>query len=419
MNTGRIGGVDQEIADQVGSNTNAVRWPSRGHGPSAEELIEGRRHTGATGAYSEPITTPWSCRPWPILQGDPGSAITGERVKAWGTLTKVEQLPEQLRSWGTKALPCMATEWLTVSGRRVPQIRLDTPITTKKGDRIRYLFPKDEGGIVGTDAAFERDWDNVNVPMLLVEGTKQFQAAASVINPNHPIAIPFGIAGCWGWCHDFKPSADLRALPADGRDVLVAFDADVSTNWMVWEAARRLERYLKQELGARSVRFLDNPGWVATRMASMTSSAASRRLSGGSTASPSDRLVGRTQELQGHPRSQFGTSFFKGSNLQTAAASTTWPVLITWPSPATSPWPSITRAFIGTAPACGGPPDRRHPRQRLQERARAQHHQEGSGAVEDRGAADSVPAGRDGDQFQELPARRSDDAAAAASTRTT
>ena len=48
----------------------------------------------------------------------------------------------------------MATTWLTVSGALVPQIRVDTPIPLKNGRPARYLFPKDSGGIVGTDAAF-------------------------------------------------------------------------------------------------------------------------------------------------------------------------------------------------------------------------------------------------------------------------
>ncbi len=154
----------------------------------------------------------------------------------------------------------MATSWLTVSGRQVPQIRLDEPILNEDGRKIRYLFPKGEGGIIGSDAGFERYWNEIAIPLLLVEGTKQFQAAASTINFDHPVAVPFGIAGCWGWSKDFKPSQDLLALPAEGRDVLVAFDADIITNWMVWEAARRLDRYLTQELGARTVRFLLNPG---------------------------------------------------------------------------------------------------------------------------------------------------------------
>ncbi|MCP9914487.1 hypothetical protein KBZ07_13990, partial [Cyanobium sp. BA20m-14] len=75
-----------------------------------------------------------------------------------------------------------------------------------------------------------------------------------------PFAIPFGLPGCWSWSHDLKPSADLLALPVESRDVLVAFDADVASKWMVWEAARRLEKYLLGELMARSVRFLINPG---------------------------------------------------------------------------------------------------------------------------------------------------------------
>jgi len=188
------------------------------------------------------------------------SAITDDRISLWATVAEARDLPTALQSWGKKAVPCMATTWLTVSGALVPQIRLDTPISLKNGRQARYLFPKDSGGIVGTDAAFERDWANTHVPMLLVEGTKQFQAAASTINPEVPFAVPFGLAGCWGWSTDLKPSADLLALPVEGRDVLVAFDADVASNWMVWEAARRLEKYLLGELMARSVRFLINPG---------------------------------------------------------------------------------------------------------------------------------------------------------------
>ena len=188
------------------------------------------------------------------------SAITEERISLWETVADPRDLPPALQSWGKKAVPCMATTWLTVSGALVPQIRVDTPIPLKNGRPARYLFPKDSGGIVGTDAAFERDWGNAHVPMLMVEGTKQFQAAASTINPEVPFAIPFGLAGCWGWSSDLKPSADLLALPVEGRDVLVAFDADVASNWMVWEAARRLEKYLLGELMARSVRFLINPG---------------------------------------------------------------------------------------------------------------------------------------------------------------
>lgn len=188
------------------------------------------------------------------------SAITEDRFRLWETISEARDLPLELRSWGDKAVPCMATTWRTVSGALVPQIRLDKEILQKNGRPTRYLFPKDSGGIVGVDAAFSHHLDNITIPALLVEGTKQFHAAASTINSEHPFAVPFGIAGCWGWSKDFKPSADLLALPAENRDILVCFDADITTNWMVWDAARRLERYLLSEIGARSVRFLINPG---------------------------------------------------------------------------------------------------------------------------------------------------------------
>ena len=188
------------------------------------------------------------------------SAISEDRIRLWETISEARDLPLELRSWGDKAVPCMATTWQTVSGALVPQIRLDKEITQEDGRPKRYLFPKGSGGIVGVDTAFERDWANSHIPILLVEGTKQFQAAGSTINPEAPFAIPFGLAGCWGWSNDQKPSADLLALPVESRDVLVAFDADVASKWMVWEAARRLEKYLLGELMARSVRFLINPG---------------------------------------------------------------------------------------------------------------------------------------------------------------
>ncbi|MCP9912586.1 hypothetical protein KBZ07_04050, partial [Cyanobium sp. BA20m-14] len=125
------------------------------------------------------------------------SAITDDRISLWETISEARDLPRELRSWGEKVLPCMGTVWRTVSGALVPQIRLDTPIVRKDGRPVRYLFPKGGGGIIGTDAAFERDWANTHIPALLVEGTKQFQGAASTINSEAPFAIPFGLPGCW------------------------------------------------------------------------------------------------------------------------------------------------------------------------------------------------------------------------------
>ena len=256
-------GWKQAVADRTGGTLNAIgstrsrlarTWPT--DGPHLEEVPDPDP--------PEPVTPKEATQKLPLADRHreilEASAITTERMTLWRSVERVEDLPDALERWGEKAVPCMATEWLTVGGRKVAQIRLDNPIPDRTGRPHRYLFEVDAGGIVGVDAAFEDRWKDPNTPALLVEGTKQFQAAASTIPPLAPFAVPFGIAGCWGWSQDFQPSVDLRSMPVEGRDVFVAFDADITTNWMVWEAARRLERYLTRELLARSVRFVINPG---------------------------------------------------------------------------------------------------------------------------------------------------------------
>ena len=246
-------------ANKTPANANADTLDPYKLGGATKQLrCEAQIDAGHDSAKAERAARTQLCdRHQQILRA---SAITEDRFYLWETITEARDLPPELRSWGDKAVPCMATTWRTVSGALVPQIRLDKEILQKDGRPTRYLFPKGSGGIVGVDAAFSHHLDNISIPALLVEGTKQFQAAASTVNPEHPCAVPFGMAGCWGWSTNFKPSADLLALPAENREILLCFDADITTNWMVWEAARRLERYLLSELGARSVRFLINPG---------------------------------------------------------------------------------------------------------------------------------------------------------------
>ena len=92
------------------------------------------------------------------------SAITPERMALWRSVERPEELPAGLATWGKKAVPCMATEWRTISGRRVPQVRVDNPVPDKNGRPRRYLFEEDSGGIVGVDEAFEDRWAEPNTP---------------------------------------------------------------------------------------------------------------------------------------------------------------------------------------------------------------------------------------------------------------
>ena len=235
-----------------------------------ETLIDAMRDRGgrkkpAAKPKAKAKAKPEEAPPAPVLNDNhrellESAAIDAERISRWRSINTAAELPAPLAQWGDKVLPALCLEWETTTGRRRHQLRPDTPVRKKDGSYIRYVFEEGEGSPIGVDPSFKDYWQSPTVPMLLVEGTKQFQAVASTISPLHPIAVPFGVAGCWGWSQDFKPSADLLALPAEGRDVLVGFDADMASNWLVWEAGRRLANYLTHELLARSVRFLLIPG---------------------------------------------------------------------------------------------------------------------------------------------------------------
>ena len=88
-----------------------------------------------------------------------------------------------------------------------------------------------------------------DAPVLLVEGTCQHLAVASYT--AEPLGV-YGMVGCWGWS-----KTDLSW--ARGREVIVAFDADLTSNRKVWEAAKSLGDQLATE-GATGVRFIKPPG---------------------------------------------------------------------------------------------------------------------------------------------------------------
>ncbi|WP_217552039.1 hypothetical protein [Streptomyces sp. GbtcB6] len=131
--------------------------------------------------------------------------------------------------------------WWPVPGREepVPQYRPDVPIETPDGKIHKYLLPKGCGSFV---AVFREPTGDA--PVLLPEGTKQTHAALSWAPPEWGIA---GVPGCHNWA-----GADLSW--ADGRKVIVLFDADISANSDVWDAAAGIKEALEVE-GADEVVF--------------------------------------------------------------------------------------------------------------------------------------------------------------------
>ena len=59
------------------------------------------------------------------------SAITPERMALWRSVERPEELPAGLATWGKKAVPCMATEWRTISGNGSRRFVWTTQFQTK------------------------------------------------------------------------------------------------------------------------------------------------------------------------------------------------------------------------------------------------------------------------------------------------
>lgn len=143
--------------------------------------------------------------------------------------------------------PGLLFEWRDAD-RTVVQFRPDIPVMDKgpDGKEIphKYIFP----GGCGTFLGHLREPDD-GEPVLFVEGTKQGLAAA-VWAPQGwgVVAVP----GCQNWT-----GTDLSW--AEDRDVICLFDADVSSNRDVWQAATDLKEALDAE-GAASVKFASLAG---------------------------------------------------------------------------------------------------------------------------------------------------------------
>ncbi len=125
--------------------------------------------------------------------------------------------------------------------RSVKQARLDDAY--RQAGYPRYRWPEGEALVINHLREPEGD-----EPVILAEGTCQHMAVASWTEKSGV----FGMVGCWGWS-----GCDLSW--AEDRDILVMFDADLSGNRDVWNAAQALRDALDLE-GARSVKFVPPPG---------------------------------------------------------------------------------------------------------------------------------------------------------------
>lgn len=171
------------------------------------------------------------------------------QAQALGILPALE--PGDLRASLAKRWdgPGMIVLWRDLDGTVTPQYRPDAPTRTQdvngKERVMKYLFPKGCGQLFN----WLRTPSSDTSPVLVVEGALKGPAAA--------LYAPAGLAvvavpGC-----RIAKGSDLSW--AAGREVLVAFDADLRSNPEVWEGGFWLSHHL-MEAGATGVRFLDPEG---------------------------------------------------------------------------------------------------------------------------------------------------------------
>jgi hypothetical protein len=161
------------------------------------------------------------------------------------TVTTEAELPESLK-YLKGFLPGLLFAHHSPDGEIVPQFRPDNP-----KDGPKYIFPRNSGSVLSINPLMTTDRPTVAI----IEGTKQM-IFATTYAPDDVLVV--GIQGCWGWSSNGQGLAALDDV-VQGKDVIVIFDADVSSNPDVYNAGESLTETLSV-IGAKSVKFAPIPG---------------------------------------------------------------------------------------------------------------------------------------------------------------
>lgn len=173
------------------------------------------------------------------------AAISPEEACRYGitAVSDIDHLPDEIYApWSGflgEAERGMIFTWKDLD-REIPQYRPDEALRTPDGKTHKYLAPKNSGTFLN----HLRSPRSADDPVLFVEGSKQGVSAA-VWAPEGwgVVAVP----GCNNWV-----GTDLTW--ADGRKVIILFDADFTSNRNVYDAAAGLKEALEVE-GADEIVF--------------------------------------------------------------------------------------------------------------------------------------------------------------------
>ena len=109
------------------------------------------------------------------------AAIDSERMKAVYSVYEPSDLPESLvYLWEDAEKGALVFPGTTVTGEVLPQLRLDHPPTNKDGEKKGYRFPKDSTMVLSVPPGYRDLVVNPEVPLVIVEGTKQHLAATTI-----------------------------------------------------------------------------------------------------------------------------------------------------------------------------------------------------------------------------------------------
>ena len=144
----------------------------------------------------------------------------------------------------------------SITGRVLWQFRPDVPLVGADGKPVKYLTPPGEEVVLPVPPGMEERVGSVQYPLIVCEGTKQHLALASVMmDYRHPDTQSqygvVGLLGCNNWMTNptgeagqGHPIQDLYEIPFLGRTVFLAFDADITSNRNVWDAAEEFGQHL-------------------------------------------------------------------------------------------------------------------------------------------------------------------------------
>ncbi|HZY56314.1 MAG TPA: DUF3854 domain-containing protein, partial [Rubrobacteraceae bacterium] len=116
------------------------------------------------------------------------------------------------------------------------------------------------GNVLDVHPSLHHLTDNVNVPVIFVEGVKKGDSIVSAARAAGVEVLVVAIPGVWNWLSDGKPISDMLEIPVDGRRVEVCFDSDMLHNPNVQDAARRLAEHLVERGAEAFITYLrDKP----------------------------------------------------------------------------------------------------------------------------------------------------------------